>query len=45
MLLEKTLKILEFERLVIMQSGEKIPVSKIVSIEGELFREIDEGVI
>ena len=38
-------KILEFERLVIMQSGEKIPVSKIVSIEGELFREIDEGVI
>ena len=38
-------KILEFERLVIMQSGEKIPVSKMVSIEGELFREIDEGVI
>ncbi len=38
-------KILEFERLVIMQSGEKIPVGKIVSIEGELFREIDEGVI
>ena len=38
-------KILEFERLVIMQSGEKIPGSKIVSIEGELIREIDEGVI
>ena len=38
-------KILEFEGLVIMQSCEKIPVEKIVSIEGELFREIDEGVI
>ena len=38
-------KILEFERLVIIQRGEKIPVSKILSIEGELFREIDEGVI
>ena len=38
-------KILEFEGLVIMQSCEKIPVEKIVSIEGKLFREIDEGVI
>ena len=38
-------KILEFEGLVIMQSCEKIPVEKIVSIEGELFREIDEGVV
>ena len=38
-------KILEFEGLVIMQSCEKIPVEKIVSIEGGLFREIDEGVI
>ena len=37
-------KILEFEGLVIMQSCEKIPVEKIVSIEGELFREIDEGI-
>lgn len=38
-------KILEFEGLVIMKSCEKIPIEKIVSIEGELFREIDEGVI
>ena len=38
-------KILEFEGLVIMQGCEKIPVGKIVSIEGELFREIDEGVV
>ena len=38
-------KILEFEGLVIMQNGDKIPVGKIVAIEGELFREIDEGVI
>ena len=38
-------KILEFERLVIMKSGEKIPVGRITSIEGELFREVDECVI
>ena len=38
-------KILEFEGLVIMKSGEKIPVGRIPSIEGELFREVDECVI
>ena len=38
-------KILEFEGLVIMKSGEKIPVGRITSIEGELFREVDECVI
>ncbi len=38
-------KILEFEGLVVMQSGERIPVGRIVAIEGELFREIDEDTI
>lgn len=38
-------KILEFEGLVIMKSGEKIPVGRITSIEGEFFREVDECVI
>ncbi len=38
-------KIIEFEGVVVMKSGERIPVGRIVSIEGELFGEIDEGVI
>ncbi len=35
-------KILEFERLAVMQNGDKIPIERIVKIEGELFRDIDE---
>lgn len=38
-------KILEFERLVIMRSGEQIPIERIVGIEGEIFRETDESSI
>ena len=36
-------KILEFERLVVMQSGEQIPIERIVGIEGEIFKDIDDG--
>ncbi len=36
-------KIHEFEKLAELQGGERIPIERIVSIEGELFRELDEG--
>lgn len=38
-------KILEFEHLVVMHGGEQIPISRIIGIEGEIFKETDESAI